>query len=199
MTQVLPANAEGMGRAVALLRENQVVAYPTETVYGLAVNPFSGAALDALFSVKLRDRGKPVLMIIGSQAHLAGLAAPPSERARKCMEAFWPGPLSLLLPAAEGLSPLLTGGNAKICVRCPGLGLAREFCDAWGGAITSSSANFSGAEPARTAAAALIPGVAGVLDGGALGDSMPSTVYDPDGDMVLREGPVTPEMLRRVL
>ena len=194
----VPPDGPGLARAVEALRADGIVACPTETVYGLSVNPFSDAALDALFAVKARDRGKPVLVMISDPEQLAGVTASVSARARRCMEAFWPGPLSLLLPAAPGLSPLVTGGQAKICVRCTSCAAARALCRAWGGPLTSTSANFSGAPAAMSALTAAVPGVAVVLDGGILPASLASTVYDPDEDRLLRAGPVELESIRNI-
>ncbi len=106
------------------------------------------------------------------------------------MSAFWPGPLSLLLPAGPGLSPLLTGGREKICVRCTASPVAQWLCREWSGPLTSTSANLSGGAPAMTAGEAALTGVSVVIDGGVLAESVPSTVYDPDEDLLLRPGPI---------
>jgi L-threonylcarbamoyladenylate synthase len=193
---VVPPDGPGLARAVETLRANGVVACPTETVYGLAVNPFSEAALEALFSVKGRDRGKPVLVMVADAGQLRGLVSAVSERAQRCMDAFWPGPLSLLLPAEPGLSSLLTGGKTKICVRCTSSPVAQQLCRQWEGPLTSTSANLSGEAAALSARSAAVAGVSLVIDGGTLSQSAPSTVYDPDEDLLLREGPVGIEAIR---
>ncbi len=195
---VVPPDGPGLARAVEILRANGVVACPTETVYGLAVNPFSETALEALFSVKGRDRGKPVLVMVADTGQLRELTASVSTRAQRCMDAFWPGPLSLLLPAASGLSALLTGGRAKICVRCTSSAVARRLCRAWDGPLTSTSANLSGDAAALTAQSAAITGVSLVIDGDVLSESASSTVYDPDEDLLLRAGPIDLEAIRNV-
>ena len=195
---VVPPDGPGLARAVETLRANGVVACPTETVYGLAVNPFSEAALEALFSVKGRERGKPVLVMVADAGQLRELVTSVSARAQRCMEAFWPGPLSLLLPAASGLPALLTGGKAKICVRCTSGAVARQLCRAWDSPLTSTSANLSGEPAALTAQSAAVAGVSLVLDGGVLSESAPSTVYDPDEDLLLRAGLIDLEAIRNV-
>jgi L-threonylcarbamoyladenylate synthase len=195
---MVPPDGRGMARAVEALRADGVVACPTETVYGLAVNPFSEPALEALFSVKGRDRGKPVLVMVADTGQLRNVVSAISPQAQRCMDVFWPGPLSLLLPAASGLPPLLTGGNAKICVRCTSHPVAQELCSLWGGPLTSTSANLSGETAAMTAKLAAVPGVSVVIDGGILTESAPSTVYDPDVDLLLRAGPVGIEAIRNV-
>lgn len=185
----------GMHAAVAHLKTDGVVAYPTETVYGLGVNPFSEQALDALFAVKQRDEGRPVLLIVDNLEQLDGVVSNMPETAMRCVNAFWPGPLSLLLPAARRLPTRLTDGNEHICVRCPDHAAARGLCRYWGGPITSTSANVSGHPPATAPEDAALPGVALLMDGGVLHSQMPSTVFEPESGRMLREGPITASML----
>ncbi|MBI2435718.1 MAG: threonylcarbamoyl-AMP synthase [Candidatus Hydrogenedentes bacterium] len=191
--KILPASDAGIREAVAALRRGAVVGYPTETVYGLAVDPFSERALEALYRVKGRDPRQPVLLIVADESQLGSLTSEVSPEARRLIQAFWPGSLSLLLPPAAEVPATLLGPEGKVCVRCPGAPIARALCAAFSGPLTSTSANLSGAPAARTARAALLPGVALVLDGGTLPESAPSTVVDPDSGEVLREGatPVT--------
>ena len=195
---MVPPDGSGLARAVEALRADEVVACPTETVYGLSVNPFSETALEALFTVKGRDRGKPVLVMVAEAGQLRALVSGVSKKARRCMDAFWPGPLSLLLPAAAGLSALLTGGHAKICVRCTSNSTAKQLCRLFDGPLTSTSANVSGEPPALTADSAVLPGVSVVINGGILSASAPSTVYDPDEDLLLRQGPIEVDAIRNI-
>jgi L-threonylcarbamoyladenylate synthase len=192
LTLLLP-DETGFAAAVAALRSGEVVAYPTETVYGLAVDPFNPAALRKLFKVKGRPETNPILLIVATPEGVAEVAAQVSEAARKCIETFWPGPLSLVLPKAESLPAEVTAGRDKVCVRCPASNIARALCREFGGAITSTSANRSGEQPAATAAEAMLPGVALGLDGGRLQASLPSTLYDPESGTVLRAGAVPEE------
>lgn len=194
MMRVLPDQA-GLDAAVAAIRADQVIAYPTETVYGLGVNPFSETALDALFAVKAREADKPVLLIVDMPAQIERYVARLSVPALQCMEKFWPGPLSLLLPVAATLPDRLTGPDGHICVRCPENATARQLCSLWGGPITSTSANFSGQPPARNAAAAALPGVSVVVDAGRCDALPPSTILNPDTGQILRAGPVDAAML----
>jgi len=184
-----------LARAVQALREGEIVAYPTETVYGLAVDPFNPEALARLFSAKGRDREKAILLIVGDEAHLERVAARISPRTRSYMDAFWPGPLSLLLPKAPGLPEALAPGLDRICVRCPGNEIARGLCNAFGGPLTSTSANASGEAPAQSLAALTLPGVALGLDAGTLPDSLPSTILDAETGKILREGAVARALL----
>jgi len=198
MTRVLP-DKTGLTAAVDALRKDEVIAYPTETVYGLGVNPFSEKALDALFRVKEREWGKPVLLIVDCIAQIEVYLAGVSDTAQRCMERFWPGPPSLVLPAVTGSHECLVDKRGCICVRCPEHPIARELCLAWGGPITSTSANMSGKPPARCAEDALLPGVTLALDAGELNTLPPSTIFDPETGTILREGPITLEMLGDVV
>lgn len=194
MKGMLPDKA-GLDAAVAALQNDAVIAYPTETVYGLGVNPFSETALDALFQVKARERDKPVLLIVDTFAQIENYIAHVSDAAMLCMKKFWPGPLSLVLPAVSGVHDCLTDSQGRICVRCPDHPVARQLCRLWGGAITSTSANLSGRPPACCATDAALPGVTLVLDAGDLCTLPPSTVFEPETGTILRSGPVTLEML----
>jgi len=196
--KTLPATPEGIARAARAVRDGVVVAYPTETVYGLGADPFSDAAVHRLFEVKRRDPGNPVLLIVADLDQLERVVARVSDKARAYAEAFWPGPLSLLLPKAEALADAVTAGRDKVCVRCPASATARSLCEAVGSAVTSTSANRSGEPPARSLADVGLRGVAFGVDGGLLAPSLPSTVFDPDLGQVLREGVISSAQLAAV-
>ena len=185
-----PVSAETIALAADALREGGIVAYPTETVYGLAVNPFSEAALRRLMNAKGRPESNPILCIIAGPEQLDALVANVSPEARRCIEKFWPGPLSLVLPKAPGVPDLLTAGSGRVCVRCPDHDTARALCTAFGGPITSTSANRSGKPPVSSLDDLALEGIALALDAGPLPPSPPSTVYDPYSGEVLREGAI---------
>lgn len=197
--KIVPPTYEGLSEAAELLFDGEVVAYPTETVYGLAADPFSEEGLAKLFEIKGRNDGNPVLLIIDDEDDLFDVVSDVSERAEKFIEAFWPGPLSLLLPRVADLPKLVTAGQEKVCVRCPACEIARDLCQVYGGPLTSTSANRSGQPPARSLAEIDLPGVALAIDGGILEPSLPSTVYDPDEDRMVREGCITREQIRAIL
>jgi len=187
---VQPTN-DGMTAAAEAIRAGEVVAYPTETVYGLGVDPFSETAVERLFEVKGRVPDKPVLVIVADVEQLGQVTRRISRTAAAYIDAFWPGPLSLLFPRASILAPALTAGSDKVCARCPANTTARQLCRAVGHAITSSSANRSGAAPAQRLSDIELEGVAVGIDGGALGPGAPSTVLDPDCFEVHREGTIS--------
>ena len=194
MKAIAPDDA-GIAEALRVISGGGVVAYPTETVYGLAADPFSEEALDTLFRIKARDAAHPVLLIVADASQAIPLAREVSAGTAACMKAFWPGPLSLLLPAVPGIPKRLLDDAGHVCLRCPGHALARDLCRRRGGPLTSTSANLSGMPPARSAEEACLPGVALVLDGGTLDEVAPSTVYDPVSGDLLRAGPITLDMI----
>jgi L-threonylcarbamoyladenylate synthase len=187
----LEATDTSIARAVAALRDGQVIAYPTETVYGLGNDPFNEEAMERLFAAKGRDRSNPALLIVASPEQLSGVVGQTNERAQRLMEAFWPGPVSILLPRHPALPESVTAGSDKVCVRCPGLPWARALCEAFGGPVTSTSANRSGEPPVQSLADLDLPGVALAFDAGVLGDTPPSTIVDGETGNILREGAVS--------
>lgn len=192
-------DAAAITAAVDALRAGEVIAYPTETVYGLGADPFNEQALDRLFAVKGRDARQAVLLIVAKETQLQELVAAVSPRARVLMEKFWPGPLSLLFEPKPGLHASLLGPGGKVCVRCSSHALAQDLCQGFGHAITSTSANRSGEAPAIRGDAIALEGVALVLDGGTLAPSAPSTVYDPEQGLVLREGAISAAAIQAAL
>ncbi|HNR34815.1 MAG TPA: L-threonylcarbamoyladenylate synthase [Candidatus Hydrogenedentes bacterium] len=193
--KIVPPTPDGIREAAQAVRAGEIVAYPTETVYGLAADPFSEEAVARLFDIKERDRGKPVLLIVANAAQLAGVVSAVSPEAEACIRAFWPGPLSLLLPKAAWLAPGITAGAEKVCVRETSCPIARTLCEYTGHAVTSTSANPSGGEPARSIDEMDMSGIAIAIDGGLLPFSPPSTVYDPDERRILREGAISGQTL----
>ena len=141
---IVAPDDEGIGKAASAVARGEVVVYPTETVYGLAVDPHDDTAVARLFEVKGRPADVPVLVLVSSLDALAGIVGQVSDRAQSMMDAFWPGPISLVLPSAKNLSPALTAGSDKICVRLAAHPIAKALCDASGGVITSTSANATG-------------------------------------------------------
>ena len=193
--KILPAQLRGFQDAVEILRQDGIVAYPTETVYGLAVNPFSRAALERLLDAKGRDASKGILLIVADSNQLGHVARDVPDEAIPLIEAFWPGPLTLLFPATAEVPDVLLGPSGKVAVRCPGHAAARELCAVFGGPLTSTSANRSGAPPATCAEAIDLPDANAVLDGGTLPPAKPSTLVDPETRTIVREGAINKQTL----
>ncbi len=193
--QIVPPTPEGLATAADGLRRGVVVAYPTETVYGFGVDPFSESAIRRLYAIKERDPRNPVLLIVGSFEQLKGLVSEDSGRAMACARAFWPGPLSILFPTAAGVPEWLCGEDGRVCVRYTSSEIARGLCEAFGGALVSTSANRSGARPAVSLEEIEPAGIGMGIDGGVIEGGLPSTVFDPEMGEVLREGAVPKEEL----
>jgi len=196
--KIVPPTREGLREAAECIRSGGVVAYPTETVYGLAVDPFSVTALQKLLHIKGRASGNPFLLIVSGPEQLADVTASLSRNARAFAEAFWPGPLSLLFPIAPALPAALTADSPKVSLRCPGCETARALCTAVGHAVTSTSANRSGEPSGRKPADIALTGIDVCIDGGELAKNPPSTVYDPGLGRVLRAGAVSVAALSEV-
>jgi len=135
-------------QAAAVIRDGGVVAIPTETCFGLAVDPFNRGALDRLFAVKNRPRAKPVLVLIEHTKYLDRLVRVVPEPYRALIQNHWPGPLTLIFPALSTLPQLLTGGTDTVGVRISSNSIATDICRLAGGIITATSANISGEKPA---------------------------------------------------
>ena len=171
-------DARAIREAADILRRGGVVAYPTDTQYGLAVDPRSDGAVEALFSIKGRDSSAamPLVAADRNQAREAGVFGPPEER---LAAAFWPGPLTIVVQPAAGVSPLVRGAFGTVGVRVPAHAVARALAAAFGWCITATSANRSGHPAATTAdevAAALGDRVDLLLDAGPAPGGPPSTV-----------------------
>lgn len=215
---LLPADAtreqllqhDGLRTAAALLAEGQVVAFPTETVYGLGCDCTNEAAIQRVYAAKGRPSDNPLIAHVASEAQAEGLAESIPAVARTLMAAFWPGPLTLVLKVREGrVSDLCTAGLGTVGIRMPNHPVALALIEASGCALGAPSANTSG-RPSPTTAAHVADDldgkVAGLLDGGATGVGLESTVLDctscldDEGRVtLLRPGGVTRRMLEEVL
>jgi len=180
-----------------VLRRGGIVVYPTETFYGLGALARAGGALDRLARAKLRPEGKPLPLLAADRAQVEEVAVL-RGRAARLAERFWPGPLTLVLPARLGLSAAVTGGTGTVGIRIPGSEVARALAAAAGGALVSTSANPSGGPPPARVEdldQALREAVDLVLDGGATPGGLPSTVVEvgPEGVRVVRAGAIAVE------
>lgn len=174
-----PAGPDDADKSAAVIRAGGIVAIPTETSYGLAVDPFNEAALERLFRLKERPLSKPVLVIIDQMERLQELVTEIPEVYEPLMDNFWPGPLTLIFPALPSLPRLLTAGTATIGVRISSNRMATKVCRFAGGAVTATSANLSARIAARDVYE--IKKMFGdridlIVDGGKLDQMPPSTV-----------------------
>jgi L-threonylcarbamoyladenylate synthase len=191
--RIVPDDADGRADAISVLRSGGIVALPTDTVYGIAVSLDAPDGIERLFHVKRRPPEKGIALLLADPLQAESIAIL-SDAAKRLAAAFWPGPLTLVLPRRTGidLPSALTGGAPTVGVRLPDHPVPRALAAAIG-PLPTTSANLSG-EPdaldAATVVAMLGGGVDLVLDGGPTRGSVPSTVVDctVEPPVILREG-----------
>jgi len=187
---------EALDRAAAILQAGGLVALPTETVYGLGANALDAGAVQRIFEAKQRPSWDPVIVHIADQTMLAGLVSEVPEAARRLMDAFWPGPLTLLLPRTAAVPDVVTAGRPLVGVRMPAHPVALELIRRAGVPVAAPSANlFSRTSPttADHVLADLDGLIDAVVDAGPTLHGLESTVLDPcQSPMILyRPGAVT--------
>jgi L-threonylcarbamoyladenylate synthase len=197
---VLPADAEGIRKAAGVLRGGGLVAFPTETVYGLGANAGDAEAVQRVFVAKGRPADNPLIVHVADSSEITLVAATVPPLAQRLAAQFWPGPLTLVVDAAGDLPQITTGGLATVGVRMPAHSAALAFLEAAGVPVAAPSANRSGRPSPTTAAHVLVDledQVDVVLDGGPCALGLESTVVDARGlvPVILREGAVTREQL----
>ena len=185
---------------VSLLRSGGIIAFPTDTAYGLGADPFNNAAIDRIFQIKGRLETKPILLLVSSVRMAESVTEPP-DVFHDLVEQFWPGPLTVILPAAKSVPLKITAGTRKVGVRCPAAGFATRLVKRFGYPITATSANRSGLPSAITAEEVreqLDEAVDALIDGGSLPSRGGSTLIDltVDPPSLLREGPISFETLQ---
>jgi L-threonylcarbamoyladenylate synthase len=188
-----PAPA-GLRVAADVLRAGGAVAFPTETFYGLAAAALDPASVKRIFALKGRPDSKPLLVLVDSVA-MAETIADVGEPARALMKRYWPGALTLVLPARAIVPSDVTAGTGAVGVRVSSHPIARGLVTALGAPVTAPSANPSGLEPPTTVAAVaayFADGLDLVLDGGPTAGGVPSTVLDMtvDPPKIIRQGAV---------
>jgi len=203
-TERLPATEEGVLRAALLLAKGRLVAFPTETVYGLGADARDDAAVAAIFAAKGRPGYNPLIVHVADIAAARQIASF-SDTAERLAASFWPGPLTLVLPLKPdaGLSGKVTAGLPTVAVRVPANDLAQRLLAAFGGQVAAPSANPSGKVSPTTAEhvlAGLAGRIAAVLDGGACEIGVESTIVGLDPEPVLlRPGGLPAEDIERCL
>jgi L-threonylcarbamoyladenylate synthase len=201
-TQIL--SPEQTKEAAALIRKGGLVVFPTETVYGLGASAFNPVACARIFSAKGRPSDNPLIVHVASEDQLSQVVAEVPTAARALMQAFWPGPLSLVLPKHPDLPDLVTAGLPTVAVRWPRHPQAQQFLLDCGMGVAAPSANVSGAPSPTTfemAKGAMLGRVEGILSGEDADEGLESTIVGfVDGlAKVLRPGSVTAEQLASVL
>lgn len=201
---VVPADADAIERAARVLRAGGIVAFPTETVYGLGADARNAAAVRRMFAAKGRPEDHPVIVHVEDLAAAETWAARIPDGARALARAFWPGPLTLIVPRARDVPDAITGGQSSVGLRAPSHPVSRALLAAFGGGIAAPSANrFGHVSPttARHVADDLGDAVDLILDGGPCDVGIESTIvaFTDDAPMLLRPGGVPIEAIAAVL
>jgi len=203
-TEILGPTAEGLSRAAELLHDGQLVAFPTETVYGLGADATNGKAVAAIFEAKGRPHFNPLIVHVPSIEAARAIGKIP-EHAQQFIADGWPEGLTLVVPLRPDnrLSPLVTAGLGTVALRVPGADIARHLLEKFGGPVAAPSANPSG-RVSPTTAGHVLTGLRGkissVLDGGATNAGVESTIigFQDGSPVVLREGAfVVPDNMAR--
>ena len=204
MVRVVRATQVEIDTAVQALRNGELVAFPTETVYGLGANAQNPAAVRRIFEAKGRPASHPVIVHLDSPKYLHRWVREVPEGALKLAEAFWPGPLTMVMPRAAHVHDVVTGGQDTIAIRVPAHPMAQQLLTAFGGGIAAPSANRYGRlSPTRAehVREELGEAVRVVLDGGECQLGLESTIVSFEGPTVrlLRPGSVTAAQVRAVV
>jgi L-threonylcarbamoyladenylate synthase len=202
LTRVRRPDEKGLAAAAALLRSGALVAFPTETVYGLGARAYDAAAARRVYRAKGRPSDNPLIVHVADKAMLAAVVRRVTPLARRLIDAFWPGPLTLILERSARVPAAVTAGSHTVAVRCPGHPAARALIRALGEPIAAPSANLSG-RPSPTTAAHVLRDLRGkiplILDGGPCRKGLESAIVDARGrrPVLLRHGTLTGEQIAR--
>lgn len=203
-TDSLESRRRAIIEGAELIKAGKMVAFPTETVYGLGANGLDSKAVANLFLAKGRPQDNPLILHINSIDQVRGLVKEISEEGEKLMEAFWPGPLTLLFKKGKLIPQSITAGLDTVAIRMPDYPIALELIKASGVPIAGPSANTSG-KPSPTMASHVEADLTGkihmIIDGGSTGVGLESTVLDLTGKkpIILRPGGITLEDLQKII
>ena len=204
MEQVIMDSVAAIGNAPDVVRNGGIIAYRTDTYYGLGVDPLNREAVQRVRDLKGREENKPILILISDAMEADRFVSERSSLFEIVSARHWPGALTLVLTARADLPEELTAGSGSIGVRLPEDSDVRGLIRACGGALTATSANPSGSPAARSAeqVAEYFPaGIDLILDGGQSECDKPSTVLDVSGDIirVIREGAVDSSLMSDIM
>ena len=182
--------------AAEIISNGGLIAFRTDTFYGVGADPLNASAVGKIKTLKGRDEGKPILLLIADLADAEALLTSQPKAFEVLSRAIWPGPLTIVVPAADSLPHELTAGTGTVGVRLPGSKEVRELVRECGGRLTATSANPSGSEAAKSAADVseyFATGLDLIVDGGEVTATQPSTIIDVTGSVprLLREGAVS--------
>jgi L-threonylcarbamoyladenylate synthase len=201
-----PARPDGslLARAAAVIRAGGIVAFPTDTLYGLAADPFNAAAVRRVFEAKERPSGLALPLVAADRAQVVSQIGPLTPLALRLAEQFWPGPLTILMRAPRAMAAGVSSDAGKVGVRVPAHAVARELCRSAGSVLVATSANPSG-RPATTNPTDVQASMGGsidmLIDSGPTALVQPSTIVDATGDEVqlIRAGAIPWEEIEACL
>lgn len=204
-TIIIPNNQnQDLSLAAHVLQQGGLVAMPTETVYGLAANALDSKAVGKIFKAKGRPSDNPLIVHIGDITQINNLVTNITPSAKALMNAFWPGPLTLVFDASDAIPPIVSAGLSTVAIRFPSHPIAQKLINTSGLVLAAPSANTSG-KPSPTTAGRVIEDLGGkievIIDGGRVEVGLESTVVDVTKDIpiILRPGKITKEMLENVV
>ena len=203
-TKISAPGAASLQEAAEIIKNGGIVAFPTETVYGLGANCFSKRALSKIFKAKGRPSDNPLIVHVNSIEQVSEVAEIVSDKARELMERFWPGPLTLVLKKSPSVPERATGGLHTVAVRMPGHQVAQAIIEQAGVPVAAPSANLSG-KPSPTTAQMVYEDLNGkielIIDSGPCELGIESTVIDMTGKVpkILRPGMITVEMIAEAI
>ncbi len=190
-------------RAAEIIGSGGVIAFRTDTFYGVGADPFNAAAVQRIKLLKGREDNKPILLLISDYAQVARVIDSQSEAFALLGKKLWPGPLTIIGTAVKSLPKEITAGTETVGVRLPGDQAVRDFVDICGGLLTATSANPAGEDPAVSARQVedyFRTGLDLIIDGGVVSATQPSTVIDATENVrIVREGAVSRDAIERVL
>lgn len=193
-------------QAINALKNGGIVAYPTETFYGLAVDPENDQAIDLLYALKKREKKKPISLLIPDLEYLTKLVSSFPSPYKTLIESFWPGPLTLIFPVRSTISSKLTGGGETIAIRISSNPVAEKLCSSMGKAITATSANLSGSPALVTATdVSNLWGdkISYIIDGGSTPGGKGSTIIrckeKQNECHIIRDGAISREAIANIL
>lgn len=187
---------ELIGRAASLLGRGAVAAVPTDTLYGLAADPFSATAVQRIFSIKDRAQERALPLVASNLQQVESRIGVLTPLARRLAERYWPGPLTLVVPAPATIAAEVIGTNATVGVRVPAHAVTRALCEACGSPLTATSANISGQPPTNDPDVVwqtLGDRIDVLVDAGCTPGGPPSTIVDVTGDVpgLIRAGAIS--------
>lgn len=193
------------GQAVEWIQQGELVAFPTDTVYGLGADATNEAAVQKVFEAKGRPENRPINVLISQPEDILKYTIDVPDDAMKLAKAFWPGPLTLILKSAGNLSPVITAGKDTVGLRIPDNALAQQFIEQCGVPLATPSANSSG-RPSPTMASHVMDDlngkIAGIINGGPTSYGIESTILDfsdANHPIILRPGNISKEAIEEVI